>query len=199
MSDRVERAVESVGSGQNVTRIVNSEMSREEQLQFARQLWENGTNPRSSQPGVWTRDVNGGSVTFRTVNGERQVSDIVMNGRDIYDTPQETATRQDREQLQRQRAGSPRPSIGDDYRYRGAATPAEDASAAARRADYQRCLDGSSRRKVDEAECGAVHAYDPPGIRRTATIERDRPKADPALLPAIELFDTQKPVTPLMD
>lgn len=195
MSDRVERAVESVANGQNITRPVNTEMSRDEQLQFARRLWENGTNPRSSAPGVWTRDIDGGQVTFRTVNGERQVSDIVVNGRDIYDTPQETASRQEREQLQRQRAGSPRPSIGDDDRYRGAAAPAEDPTLASRRADYQRCVDGSSRRKVDEAECGAVHAYDPPGIRRTAVIERQAsPKVRDFTLPDLELVDNKKPV-----
>ncbi|HNA73550.1 MAG TPA: hypothetical protein PKW73_09435, partial [Candidatus Obscuribacter sp.] len=94
MSDRVERAVEAVNSGQNLTRVVNNEMTREEQLQFARQLWENGTNRTPQAPGVWTGTVGGAEVTFRTVNGERQVSDIVLNGRDIYDTPEDVARRQ---------------------------------------------------------------------------------------------------------
>lgn len=194
MSDRVERAVESVANGQNITRPVNTEMSRDEQLQFARRLWENGTNPRSSAPGVWTRDIDGGQVTFRTVNGERQVSDIVVNGRDIYDTPQETASRQEREQLQRQRAGSPRPSIGDDDRYRGAAAPAEDPTLASRRADYQRCVDGSARRRVDQAECSDVAGYDIPGVRRMSVTERpDSAKIKDFPLPALEIVDTKKP------
>ena len=205
MSDRVERAVEAVNSGQNLTRVVNNEMTREEQLQFARQLWENGTNRTPQAPGVWTGTVGGAEVTFRTVNGERQVSDIVLNGRDIYDTPEDVARRQGREQAARQRRDNPPTTgIGTDGRYSGnngtggsndgTGSGSGTGSNESRRADYLRCMDGSSRRRVDEAECAAVHAYDAPGIRRTQITERPGPGASAAKslgLPSLELVESK--------
>lgn len=195
MSDRVERAVEAVNAGQNVTRIVNSELTREEQLQFARRLWDSSENARSNSAGVWTRDMGGAEIRFRTVGGERQVDDIVFNGRDIYDTPQESATRQGREQAAARRREAPASSgIGADDRYRGQATAAAQTEAeATQRGDYQRCLDGGDRRRVDEAVCGAVTGYTPPGMRRNPTFERTGPGASAAQkLPALELVDSTK-------
>ncbi len=193
MSDRVERAVEAVNAGQNVTRIVNSELTREEQLQFARRLWDSSENARSSSAGVWTRDMGGAEIRFRTVGGERQVDDIVFNGRDIYDTPQEAATRQGREQAAARRRETPAsPGIGADDRYRTQPTAQTEAETT-QRSDYQRCLDGSARRRVDEAECGAVTGYTPPGMRRNPTFERTGPGASAAQkLPALELVDSTK-------
>ncbi len=172
MSDRVERAVEAVNGTQPITRLVNSEMTREEQVQFARTLWEGGTNPRTSTPGVWTRTVGGAEVTFRTVNGERQVSDIVVNGRDIYDTPEETRTRQSREHA----ASRPTANrgIGSDSRYTSAPETTESAGAARARQDYERCVEGSGApsSRLERAVCSDTVGYDVPGERRQAVQER---------------------------
>lgn len=175
MSDRVERAVEAVNGTQPITRLVNSEMTREEQVQFARTLWEGGTNPRSSAPGVWTRDVGGAEVTFRTVNGERQVSDIVVNGRDIYDTPEETRGRQYREQAATARANQPvNRGIGSDGRYTSAPETRETAEAARARQDYERCVDGSGNRssRLERAVCSDTAGHSVPGDQRQPVQER---------------------------
>ncbi len=175
MSDRVERAVEAVNGTQPITRLVNSEMTREEQVQFARTLWEGGTNPRTSAPGVWTRNVGGAEVTFRTVNGERQVSDIVVNGRDIYDTPEETRGRQSREQAATTRANQPaNRGIGSDGRYTSAPETAESAGTARARQEYERCVDTSGNRAsgLERAVCSDTAGYTPPGDRRQPVQER---------------------------
>lgn len=173
MSDRVERAVEAVNGTQPITRLVNSEMTREEQVQFARTLWEGGTNPRSSTPGVWTRDVGGAEVTFRTVNGERQVSDIVVNGRDIYDTPEQTRSSQSREQAAAGRS-TPNRGIGSDSRYTSAPETTETAVTARARQEYERCVDTSGNRAsgLERAVCSDTAGYTPPGDRRQPVQER---------------------------
>lgn len=197
MSDRVERAVEAVNGSQPITRLVNSEMTREEQVQFARTLWEGGTNPRSSAPGVWTRDVGGAEVTFRTVNGERQVSDIVVNGRDIYDTPEETRGRQYREQATTARANQPaNRGIGSDGRYTSAPETRETAEAARARQDYERCVDGSGNRssRLERAVCSDAVGHTVPGDQRQPVQERTVVPSKPASksmsfsLPQLELI-----------
>ncbi len=194
MSDRVERAVEAVNGTQPITRLVNSEMTREEQVQFARTLWEGGTNPRTSAPGVWTRDVGGAEVTFRTVNGERQVSDIVVNGRDIYDTPEETRSLQYREQA---RANQPtNRGIGSDGRYTSAPETTDTAGTARARQEYERCVDTSGNRAsaLERAVCSDTAGYTPPGDRRQPVQERAAVPSKPASksmsfsLPQLELI-----------
>lgn len=195
MSDRVERAVEAVNGTQPITRLVNSEMTREEQVQFARTLWEGGTNPRTSTPGVWTRNVGGAEVTFRTVNGERQVSDIVVNGRDIYDTPEETRGRQSREQATTVRS-TPNRGIGSDGRYTSAPETTESAGTARARQEYERCVDGSGNRssRLERAVCSDTTGYTVPGDQRQPVQERTAVPSKPASksmsfsLPQLELI-----------
>lgn len=197
MSDRVERAVEAVNGTQPITRLVNSEMTREEQVQFARTLWEGGTNPRSNTPGVWTRNVGGAEVTFRTVNGERQVSDIVVNGRDIYDTPEETRGRQSREQAATTRANQPaNRGIGSDGRYTSVPETAESAGTTRARQEYERCVDGSGNRssRLERAVCSDTAGYTVPGDQRQPAQERTVVPSKPASksmsfsLPQLELI-----------
>ena len=173
MSDRVERAVEAVNGTQPITRLVNSEMTREEQVQFARRLWENGGSASpSGVPGVYTKPVGEAEVTFRTVNGERQVSDIVFRGVDIYDTPEQTRGRQSREQA----AGRPTANrgIGSDGRYTSAPETAEAAGTSRARQDYERCVDtsGSRSSRLERAVCSDTTGYAVPGDQRQPVQER---------------------------
>ena len=196
MSDRVERAVEAVNGTQQITRLVNSEMTKEEQVQFARRLWENGgTATPNGVPGVYTKPVGEAQVSFRTVNGERQVTDIVFRGTDIYDTPEQARSSQPREQAAAGRS-TPNRGIGSDGRYTSAPETTETAGTARVRQEYERCVDGSGNRssRLERAVCSDTVGYDVPGERRQAVQERTAAPSKPASksmnfsLPQLELI-----------
>lgn len=196
MSDRVERAVEAVNDGKTVTRVVNSEMTREEQVQFARRLWENGgTATASGVPGVYTKPVGDAEVTFRTVNGERQVADIVFRGRDIYDTPDDARGRQ-AAAARNNRTASTNRGIGSDDRYSTAPVTPESAQAERTRLDYERCLETSGNRasRNERAICADSVGHTVPGDNRKPVQERspiatksDAAKSMSFNLPQLEL------------
>jgi len=92
MSDKVDNTVREVEAGHNITKAVNDGMSRDEQLQFARQLWDNGGSASAKQgTNELTKVVGDAEVSFRRgKDGEREVSDIVFKGTaDLYDTPEQ--------------------------------------------------------------------------------------------------------------
>lgn len=178
MSDKVDTALKEVEAGHSVTRAVNDGMSRSEQLEFARRLWDNGTNSRMDQGSMkFTRDVGPAEVTFRRgKDGEREVADIVFSGtRDLYDTPDEV--RAIRAAASAPQMGS-KPSHGfgspGDTRYSSPPERRAGSSAADPLAeDYKKCMDGAGKPgKVEISECMAVTGYTPPNVRIEQVRER---------------------------
>jgi len=127
MSDKVDNTVREVENGHNITKAVNDGMSRDEQLEFARKLWDNGGSASAKQgTNELSKIVGDAEVTFRRgKDGEREVSDIVFKGTaDLYDTPEQA-----RLKAQPQPTGKPDGhGFGSpgDTRYRGTPTGGSD-------------------------------------------------------------------------
>jgi len=124
MSDKVDNTVREVESGHNITKAVNDGMSRDEQLEFARKLWDNGGSASAKQgTNELSKVVGDAEVTFRRgKDGEREVSDIVFKGTaDLYDTPEQARMKA---QGGGDKHATSKPAGGgfgapDDLRYRG--------------------------------------------------------------------------------
>jgi len=124
MSDKVDNTVREVEAGHNITKAVNDGMSREEQLDFARQLWDNGGTAQARQGSKeLSKIVGDAEVSFRMgKDGQREVSDIVFKGTaDLYDTSEQARAKA---QSAGDRHSTGKPTGGgfgapDDMRYRG--------------------------------------------------------------------------------
>jgi hypothetical protein len=116
MSDKVEKAVSEIQQQHSVSDLVNQEMSREDQLAFAKTLWAKGTDTATNSGGEFTKQFGELEITFDTDHGSRIVKDIhnKNSGQNLYDTPAEIRKAQAKPETEDKKAKPViRPGIDD--------------------------------------------------------------------------------------